>query len=83
MVYLEAGLASVGLPTLGKVLGVAYAVMLLGSAVGGGNMFQANQTVEALVATFDVGRDASALIAVIRPRSSRSPSRVGSGGSER
>ena len=35
-----------GLAPLGKILGVMYAFMLMGG--GGGNMFQVNQTAEAL-----------------------------------
>jgi len=38
--------------SIGKVLAVIYAVMVMGGSFGGGNMFQSNQTVEALTATF-------------------------------
>ena len=33
-------------PVLGKVLGIMYAVFIIGGAFGGGNMFQANQSYE-------------------------------------
>jgi len=52
MYYLDYGLRGRWLTSLGKGLGVVYAFMLLAGAVGGGNMFQANQTMEALVFTF-------------------------------
>jgi alanine or glycine:cation symporter, AGCS family len=54
MYYLDIGLSKMG-PTagkLGKVLALIYAFMVMGGALGGGNMFQANQTVEALTTTF-------------------------------
>jgi len=44
MHYLQAGLAELGLPRLGKVLAVIFAVMCIGGSFGGGNMFQANQS---------------------------------------
>ena len=43
MYYLKKGLAEKGMATVGKVLAVFYAVMLVGGSFGGGNMFQANQ----------------------------------------
>ena len=43
MFYLSKGLAEKGLGGLGKVLAILFAVCCLGGAVGGGNMFQANQ----------------------------------------
>jgi alanine or glycine:cation symporter, AGCS family len=54
MYYLDIGLKSVhpAAGALGKVLAVIYAFMVMGGALGGGNMFQANQTVEALTTTF-------------------------------
>ena len=42
--YLRVGLAQRGLPALGRVLAPLFAVMRIGGSVGGGNMFQANQT---------------------------------------
>lgn len=52
--YLKDGLAEIGLGGLGKVLAVIFAVLALGGAFGGGNMFQANQMVAALTGTFDL-----------------------------
>jgi AGCS family alanine or glycine:cation symporter len=44
MRYLEHGLGQIGLPRLGRVLAVVFAVMCIGGSFGGGNMFQANQS---------------------------------------
>jgi AGCS family alanine or glycine:cation symporter len=44
MYYLKEGLAKRGMPRLGKVLAVIFALCCIGGAIGGGNMFQANQT---------------------------------------
>jgi len=44
MHYLRDGLASLGMPRLGAVLSVVFAVMCIGGSLGGGNMYQANQT---------------------------------------
>ena len=43
MIYLRDGLAQRGLPRLGAVLSVIFAVMCIGGSFGGGNMFQSNQ----------------------------------------
>ena len=43
MYYLSKGLAERGMGGLGKVLAVLFCLFTLGGAVGGGNMFQANQ----------------------------------------
>lgn len=43
MYYLRDGLASIGFPTFGKILAVVFALCCIGGAIGGGNMFQANQ----------------------------------------
>jgi alanine or glycine:cation symporter, AGCS family len=48
MYYLEKGLASKGLRPLGRTLAVLFAILCIGGSWGGGNMFQANQTLEAL-----------------------------------
>jgi AGCS family alanine or glycine:cation symporter len=52
MYYLDLGLKRAGMAGFGKVLGVMYAIMIMGGSLGGGNMFQANQTVESIVTTF-------------------------------
>jgi len=44
MRYLRAGLADRGMPGVGKVLSIVFAVMCIGGSFGGGNMFQANQS---------------------------------------
>ena len=46
MYYLEYGLSEIKLKGLGKVLGIMYAIFIIGGAFGGGNMFQANQSYE-------------------------------------
>lgn len=54
MYYLDLGLKQKGplWGMLGKVLSIMYAFMIMGGALGGGNMFQANQTTSALTYTF-------------------------------
>ncbi|MEM9188639.1 MAG: alanine/glycine:cation symporter family protein [Myxococcota bacterium] len=64
MRYLEKGLREVGgngLGIFGKVLAVIFAVMCIGGSLGGGNMFQANQSAQQVAAIApwfgtDVGR---------------------------
>lgn len=48
MRYLHTGLAELGLGPLGRVLAVVFAVMCIGGSLGGGNMFQANQSYQAV-----------------------------------
>ena len=48
MYYLENGLAQKGLAPLGRTLAVVFALLTIGGSLGGGNMFQANQTIEVL-----------------------------------
>jgi alanine or glycine:cation symporter, AGCS family len=48
MYYLEKGLGAKGLRPLGRTLAVLFALLCIGGSLGGGNMFQANQTLEAL-----------------------------------
>ncbi len=66
MYYVDLGLKKMGggWAPFGKVLGVLWAVMIMGGAFGGGNMFQSNQTVEALTATFDLGPGADWVIGI-------------------
>lgn len=52
MYYLDLGLKDMNLGWLGKILGIMFAIMVMGGAIGGGNMFQANQTAEAITSTF-------------------------------
>lgn len=46
MYYLSKGLSEQGRATLGKFLAVAFAICCIGGALGGGNMFQANQAAQ-------------------------------------
>lgn len=52
MYYLRDGLAERGFPILGKVLALAFSVMVILGALGGGNMFQGNQANAMIVQTF-------------------------------
>ena len=44
MYYLSAGLKEIGLEKTGKYLAILFSVCCIGGALGGGNMFQANQS---------------------------------------
>ena len=44
MYYLSAGLKEIGLAKLGKYLAIFFSICCIGGALGGGNMFQANQS---------------------------------------
>ncbi len=48
MYYLEHGLAGIGLRPLGRPFAILFALLTIGGSLGGGNMFQVNQTVEIL-----------------------------------
>lgn len=57
MFFLSAGLKQTypnmpGIATIGKVLAVVFAVFLMAASLGGGNMFQANQSFEAFFNQF-------------------------------
>ena len=43
MEYLSKGLASKGYPSFGKVLAIVFAFLMIGGAIGGGNIFQVSQ----------------------------------------
>lgn len=43
MEYLSKGLAKKNLPTLGKFLAILFAFLMIGGAIGGGNIFQVSQ----------------------------------------
>jgi AGCS family alanine or glycine:cation symporter len=49
MLYLSRGLAERGLGPLGRTLAVIFAVLCIGGAMGGGNMYQINQATSQLV----------------------------------
>lgn len=53
MMYLSQGLKNMGFGGLGKVLAVMFAILCIGGSLGGGNMFQANQTYELLSGQFE------------------------------
>jgi AGCS family alanine or glycine:cation symporter len=56
MHYLRDGLAQIGIPGIGKVLAVLFALMCMGATLGAGNMFQANQSfkqVESVIPFFE------------------------------
>ena len=56
MYYLRDGLASIGKPTLGRVLASLFAICTAFGVIGAGNMFQSNQAAYQL-AMFAGGRD--------------------------
>lgn len=62
--YLREGLAERNLPRLGKVLAAVFAVCCITSAMGGGNMFQANQAVSMLSESFQVFNELDNAISV-------------------
>jgi len=49
MYYLSKGLAEKGMAGLGKVLAVFFAICCIAGSLGGGNMFQANQSFQQIV----------------------------------
>ncbi len=51
MIYLNDGLKEMRLGPLGKVLGFMFALLCIGGCLGGGNMFQANQSFGLIAAT--------------------------------
>ncbi|RMG41831.1 MAG: alanine:cation symporter family protein [Candidatus Dadabacteria bacterium] len=67
MYYLDLGLRNKGklLGYLGKILAVLYALMIMGGSIGGGNMFQANQTTEAFMSTFNLAPGSEMIIGLI------------------
>ncbi|MCA9553994.1 MAG: sodium:alanine symporter family protein [Myxococcales bacterium] len=52
MYYLHAGLKEMGMGGFGKVLAVLFAILCVGGSFGGGNMFQANQSFQAIAGVF-------------------------------
>lgn len=49
--YLSKGFAERGLPGLGRVLAVTFALLCIGGSLGGGNAFQVNQSMNAIQET--------------------------------
>ena len=67
MYYLEHGLSAKG-PAwgiLGRALAILFAVLTIGGSLGGGNMFQVNQTVEILSTVSPVFRDYNWVVGII------------------
>lgn len=64
MYYIDIGLREVSplLAPIGKVLAIMYAIFVMGGSIGGGNMFQANQTVEAFINTFGLSESYAHII---------------------
>ncbi|MHC9036664.1 alanine/glycine:cation symporter family protein, partial [Cobetia marina] len=60
MYYLSKGFAENGKAGLGKILAIFFAICAIGGSIGGGNMFQANQSYQQAVNV--TGGDASFLI---------------------
>lgn len=48
MYYMQEGLSKKGMKEFGRTLAVVYAFLTIGGSLGGGNMFQSNQTLEIL-----------------------------------
>jgi len=65
MYYLEKGLEARGFKALGRTLAVLFAMLCIGGALGGGNMFQSNQTIEALAAVSPVFKSYNWLFGLI------------------
>jgi len=55
MYYLDQGLSERGMAPFGKILAVIFAIFCMAGALGGGNMFQANQAYEGFHAAFVQG----------------------------
>ncbi len=51
MFYLSKGLAEIGWAKTGKVLAVLFSILCIGGALGGGNTFQVNQSMNAIQET--------------------------------
>lgn len=52
MKYISEGMRERGMPRAGKGLAALFAVMCIGGSLGGGNMFQANQSLAAISGVF-------------------------------
>ena len=65
MYYLEKGLGGKGMGEFGRTLAVVFAFLTIGGSLGGGNMFQANQTLEILSTVSPFFRDYNWLVGLI------------------
>lgn len=65
MYYLSKGLAERGMGGFGKFLAVFFAICCIGGALGGGNMFQANQSAQQIASIFPFFADKGWMFGVI------------------
>ena len=67
MYYLDYGLKEKGplMAKLGKFLACTYAILIMAAAIGGGNMFQSNQTTQQIVNTFALDETARWTIGIV------------------
>jgi AGCS family alanine or glycine:cation symporter len=65
MYYLSQGLSEKGFAGLGKALAIGFALMCILGALGGGNMFQANQAHAMLTYAFDVPSEYGIITGVV------------------
>ena len=65
MYYLSKGLSERGMAGIGKFLAVFFAICCIGGALGGGNMFQANQSAQQIASIFPFFADKGWLFGVI------------------
>ncbi|MEZ5589381.1 MAG: alanine/glycine:cation symporter family protein [Gammaproteobacteria bacterium] len=65
MYYLSKGLAERGMAGFGKALAVFFAICCIGGALGGGNMFQANQSAHQIASIFPFFADKGWIFGVI------------------
>ncbi|MEJ6547184.1 MAG: alanine/glycine:cation symporter family protein [Flavobacteriaceae bacterium] len=62
MYYLSKGLDQIGFKSLGKALGIIFAILCVGASFGGGNAFQSNQAAVQLKTMFDLQGGATGVI---------------------
>jgi AGCS family alanine or glycine:cation symporter len=62
MYYLSKGLDQMGFKSLGKALGIIFAILCVGASFGGGNAFQSNQAAVQLKTMFDLQGGATGVI---------------------
>lgn len=59
MYYLSKGLKETKLALLGKPLAILFAILCIGGSFGGGNAFQANQSAQQIISTFNLSGGSS------------------------
>ena len=62
MYYLSRGLNERGFKTIGKILGILFAVLCIGASFGGGNAFQSNQAAQQISSMIGLEGGASGFI---------------------